>query len=500
MGKPEPIPQKRKSSGFASDVLKLATGTTFAQALSILVAPILARIYAPDAFGTTAVFVSITSIIIIISCMRYELAIMLPETDEEAANLVGLSLVIVLVISLLTVVVVWIGKNPLLHWLNAPELAPYLWLIPPTVFVNGLLLILNYWNSRTKRFGRLSIAQVVNSFTTIGGKLGSGLAGFTTTGSLIGASLIGSITTVTTLSAQTWRNDGQLLSQSITLPQMVTEMKRYRKFPMFNIWAGLLNVVSWQLPVFFLSSFFSTTIVGYYALGNRILRLPMSLIGQSIGQVFYQRASATKDEGELTIIVENVFQQLVKLGMFPSLMLTLIGQDIFTFVFGESWAEAGVYVQILALWTFVWFISSPLSSLFSVLERQEFGLYINILVFISRLLALILGGYLGDARLMLLLFGVSGILVYGLLNVIVMKMAGVTLKSILRILSSTFILFIPSGLITIGLHSLHSPTWLVLGVSGISFGIYIAYIMKTDPQLRKLLNRFGILEKMGLGA
>ena len=56
-----------KENSFGKDVLKLVSGTAVAQVLSILAAPILTRLYAPEAFGVLALFVSITSIINVIA-------------------------------------------------------------------------------------------------------------------------------------------------------------------------------------------------------------------------------------------------------------------------------------------------------------------------------------------------------------------------------------------------------------------------------------------------
>ncbi len=150
---------KTSPSSFASDVLKLVGGTTFAQALAILAVPVLTRIYAPEAFGVAALSTAITGIVAVISGLRYELAIMLPEKDEDAANVLGLSLLIVAGMSALMGLVVWLGQEWLVRLLNAPGLAPYLWLAQIAVFLSGTFLALNGWNSRTKRFGRLSIAR-----------------------------------------------------------------------------------------------------------------------------------------------------------------------------------------------------------------------------------------------------------------------------------------------------------------------------------------------------
>ena len=66
------VSMKRRKASFAGDVLKLVSGTTFAQLLAILAAPVLTRLYAPDAFGILALFSSITGILGVIACLRYE--------------------------------------------------------------------------------------------------------------------------------------------------------------------------------------------------------------------------------------------------------------------------------------------------------------------------------------------------------------------------------------------------------------------------------------------
>ena len=50
-------------SNFASDVAKLAGGTTFAQAFTIAVSPLLSRLYAPDSLGTASLFTSIVTVL-----------------------------------------------------------------------------------------------------------------------------------------------------------------------------------------------------------------------------------------------------------------------------------------------------------------------------------------------------------------------------------------------------------------------------------------------------
>ena len=483
-----PGPTPPRSSSFATDVLKLVTGTTFAQIIAILASPLLTRLYGPEAFGFLALFTSITSIIGVIACMHYEMRIMLPKTDEEAANLLGLCLLCVAVISGLTVPALYFGGDALLSLLKAPGLAPYLILVPVFVFISGVFLALNYWNSRTKHFGRLSVARVTSSLATTGTQLGAGFAGYATGGSLIGANLVGVSVSTGVLGGQIWRDDHTLLRRSISWQGMIDGLKRYKKFPLIDSSSALMNTASWQLPAFLLAAFFSPVVVGFYALGFRMLQFPMSLIGSSIAQVFFQRASEARSDGTLPFLVENVFRLLVMIGIFPILAVTIIGPELFAVIFGDVWAEAGLYAQVLSIWAFVWFISSPLSTIWIVLEKQAFGIRVTTLNFLTRIISLVLGGITGSPVVALLLFAFSGILIYGYLNVKMLLFSGVQLINASRHLFSSLKLFCPFGVILVGLKIVNAGSLFLIAVTCVFGMVYYLYIIKTDYQIKTLIS------------
>lgn len=402
------VADKASSSSFVFDVLKIASGTTFAQALTIIASPVLTRLYGPEAFGLSALFASLMGLIGVISCMRYERAIMLPKEDEDAANLLGLCMALDVLICTLTVPLIWLGGEHFLHLIGAPELGAYLWLIPPAAFLSGAYLALNYWNSRTKYFGRLSISRIISSVATTGTQLGAGFSGYTTGGSLIGASLTGSLVSTLVLGGQIWRDDRRLFSR-IGIEGLVRVMRRYSNFPRFSIWSSLINALSLQLPAFLLSTFFSPVAVGYYAISVRVLYMPSDLIGTAISHVFFQRASVAKFEGDLATVVESTFKRLVMIGLFPMFFLSFFGRDVFFTAFGARWAEAGIYAQILAIWIFFSFISNPISTSLNVLERQNIFLIFEIFLFSTRAGSLFFGGLTDNIYLALVLFSASGV-------------------------------------------------------------------------------------------
>jgi O-antigen/teichoic acid export membrane protein len=265
-------------------------------------------------------------------------------------------------------------------------------------------------------------------------------------------------------------------------------MVRYRKFPLVDLWGALLNIASWQIPPLLFAAFFNAASVGLYALAFRFIQLPMSLIGAAISQVFYPRLAAVRAAGApLGPHAEGLFHRLTVLGLFPALLCAAAGPGLFGWVFGEAWREAGQYARILSPWVWVWFISSPLSVLFNTLERQGRLLGFQMLIFGSRLLAIFLGSRLGDMRLALTLFSLSGALVYGALCVDALRLAGARTGNCLRGLGPAFAAATLLGLPVYALQRAEVPGLWLTAAAGAASVVYFLCAFWLDVELRTLV-------------
>ncbi len=235
-----------------------------------------------------------------------------------------------------------------------------------------------------------------------------------------------------------------------------------------------------------LSAFFATTVVGYYSLANRIILLPLTLVGHAISQVFFQQGAELRTRpGALTHAVEMVFRRLVALGLLPALILTVLGQELFIVVFGAAWAEAGLYTQILAPWMFFLVISSPLSNLFIILERQELLLIVQVLVFISRVIALLVGGRLGNVYLTLALWSISGAAIYGGLSIWNLRMAGVSLRTAGHVIVRFGVIGLVFGAALLGLKVwLGASIFLLIALVPLTAAYYLV-AAREDPALQR---------------
>ena len=161
---------------------------------------------------------------------------------------------------------------------------------------------------------------------------------------------------------------------------------RYKKFPIINSSLVFLNTLSNELPIFFLSKYFSMEIVGFYMLANRIVIIPLNLIGSSVNKVYFQKASETYNSSPYRLLrmYLKTVKRLALIGVIPFVLL-LIFSPLFTqIIFGLEWEFSGIIMQILAISMFFKFITSPISTTFTIIYRQEIGLYLTIFSIVIR--------------------------------------------------------------------------------------------------------------------
>jgi len=394
------------SGKFARGVATLAGGTAFAQALIILASPVLTRFYTPESFGALAVFSSILSTLIVVASLRYEMAIPLPEDDKVAVNLLALSLTIVLVVSLITTLGVFLWQDRLVVWIKAPILAPYLGLLPVGVLAVGFYQALNYWTSRKKRFSVISTTKATQAVGQVTIQVLGGILETRALGLIVGY-ISGQFLGLTSLLRK-----AELPGKSIHPKEWVIVAKLYKNFPLYTLWASLINVIGLQAPAIMLTMFFSLDTAGFFSLTMRVLGIPATIVGQAIGQVFYPMAAELRyDSKALRAFVEKVATSLITISLPIFSFVALNGPELFGLFFGVKWQTAGQYAQYLAPWLIFSFVSSPLSMFVFVMGKQKHALFFTVYETAIRLGAIYVGGSLSSPLLAIALYAGGGLLI-----------------------------------------------------------------------------------------
>lgn len=373
------------NSDIAKGIITISSGAIMAQGLSFIFSPIITRIYPPEQYGVMTVLASVLAILSI-SSLRYEMAIPVERDDQKATNLLSLSVIILFVFSSVLLLLIFSFDNRLLNFINAEELIDYKYFIVLGIFFVGLKNILWQWLYREKKYNKITTAKVTENMVGNISKIGTGLLGYQVPGLLL-SQIIKESFSIFPLSYRLLKSKSIKLIQ-INFDTMKEMSIKYIAYPMYETPGSFLGILKNQMPVFALS-FYSSEVVGLYGLANTVVKIPMTLLGHSVRNVFYAEASSIgKDNPQkLKRLANKLFSRLRVIGLIPLFALILFGPFLFSKVFGLEWAESGVYSRYLAIAVYGDFIFSPVSRVYEVLDRVREKMFINIfgllIVFVS---------------------------------------------------------------------------------------------------------------------
>ena len=171
---------------FARNVSIIAGGTALAQILGVISAPILTRIYRPSDFGALQVFISVMALMMVAASGRYEIAVLLPEDEQSAIDLLTLSLLCVSLTACLCGGMVVICHY---YWILPSNMLPLrglLWLLPFSILGGGIYQCLNYWAMRRDDYKQIAKSKFTQAAAQVSTQLGTGLVVHGSFGLLVG--------------------------------------------------------------------------------------------------------------------------------------------------------------------------------------------------------------------------------------------------------------------------------------------------------------------------
>ena len=404
-------------STFIRNVAIVASGTAGAQAINMAFAPLITRLYGPEAFGLLGAFLAVVTILTPLAALAYPIAIVLPRSDSEARGIARLSLLIVAFVTFPLLLVFLFAGDLLGPILGLDEVGHLILLIPLVVLLLGLMSIIRQWLIRKKQFRVTARVAIIHSAIVNSAKAGLGWF-HPVAGSLILLATIGSALHVALLclglrlSRKPEVVDGRAHDEPP--PSLGAIAARYYDFPAYRAPQNFINAASQSLPILLLASLFGPAAAGFYAIGMTVMGLPSTLIGASVSDVLYPRVTEAAHRGEdITGLILRATMGLVAIGSIPFGLVVLFGPGLFEIVFGSAWTTAGEYARWLALFFFANFINKPAVAAVPVLGLQRGLLIYEFFSTGSKVVALYLGFYLFKNDLVAVaLFSVFGVIAY----------------------------------------------------------------------------------------
>jgi O-antigen/teichoic acid export membrane protein len=356
---------------FVRGALVMISGAAFSQAIIVLASPILTRLYTEDAMGLFGVFVSLFTLLLAVNSLRYEYAIPLAENDRNAAEIIVLVVLILLITTVIFGAAFGLIGQTISALMRAPELAAYLPILLFSLLGAGVQQAFTYWAIRKQYFDQIAANKFRQSASLVLTQVGLGVLGLGPVGLLIGHA-VGQVVSGVGMAQRVLAQDGAVFRQvqAENLRQMA---RRYRRFPLITSWSGFINTAGLQFPTLLMAAVYGVDIVGWFTMAQRVTALPMSLLGNTISQVFMSKASATarEDAAHLLRLYLRTAGLLLLVGLLPMAVLFVAGPPLFAWVFGENWATAGQFAQLMTPMLLAQFVVASTSHNIYVIERHD---------------------------------------------------------------------------------------------------------------------------------
>ena len=376
---------------FARRLMMLSAGTVAGQLLLVASSPVLTRLFSPAEFGALAVFSAFGSILGGLMALRYDYAIPVARDDEEAAALVAAGLATTAGLSILVAILV-AALGPLLaQALGLAGFARLLWLLPVLLLFWGMALALGGWSIRRGTFRANALSNLFQYAGQAAAQIGLGLTGLGSAGLVAGYAL--GQTARGAIFAITLPGSERRALAAVRPKAVLAAARAHWRYPVFSCSSSLLQSVSQMLPAVLVALLYGPAMAGLFGLGQRIMGLPVRMLGETASAVFLGEIAASGREGLYRLMVRTALQFLL-LGVVGMAPLLVAGPQIFALAFGAPWREAGLITQLLVPLYLARFVVVPVSQTLNVYGRQDLHFTSALLNVLALTVSFALGSWL----------------------------------------------------------------------------------------------------------
>ncbi|AUC82950.1 oligosaccharide flippase family protein [Lacinutrix sp. Bg11-31] len=394
---------------FKSDFLKsisvLAGGTIVAQIVTFLAMLYLTKVYLPDSFGLLSLGTSLISICLPLATLRFDKAIVIAESDKEIYNLVVLSLLTNVIVSVAILIL-----GVFLYFFNIIDQVhyPLVFIIPFSVFLYGLINVFQMYFDKRSKFKITSRAVIIDAFS----KSGMQFVLFKTF-PLLGM-LIGYVFALTIGVSYYFFNTVSFFKnckKQATKQSLILVAKKYDKFPKFYALSNILKSASHNICSFTFPVFFSLAVLGNFSIAFKIVKLPAQLISMALRRVYCPKAAKLylTDKRAMLKLYFKSTKVLLFIAIGPFIIFELFADDLFILFFKESWWSAAVYAKVILIYVFFNIVNALAHENMIILGLQKTFLIVEIVWLVLSLILIYIASILESSFLAVLFYALVGV-------------------------------------------------------------------------------------------
>jgi O-antigen/teichoic acid export membrane protein len=202
--------------------------------------------------------------------------------------------------------------------------------------------------------------------------------------------------------------------RSFNAGSLLSTIKLYKSFPLFNAPHSFVSKSSSEAPVFILMTFFGSEIVGFFSLARKVLSQPIYILGKNIGLIFHERAgNSVRSNITNTSDMVNKTILYMSLVIIPiSFSLFIFVEDLFSLVFGAKWVFAGTLSILMIPLMMMRFIAAPIEYIFLVTNNSMQLLIIHLAKTFFGIAGLMIGVFFNSVSYAIFFYSIFSCFIY----------------------------------------------------------------------------------------
>lgn len=358
----------------------LFSGTIITQIVSLVLSPLLTRVYSPEQYGINSLYISVVSILGVVATLRLQVPIAMSDINKDRSILSSISLFCSFIFSILFAIIIGVGHNFLPLYFNY-NFDQWVWFLPISMFLIGTYDVMYQNLLSEKKYRAMANVVILKVLCQGVSQLFFSFLSVEEYGLILGNifSYVFSLMYIYIVLKPKFH--------LFSMQEYKRTLKKNINYPIYAFPAELASMASYSIIPISISFLFNTQVTGYYALANKLIGIPVGLFGNSMRQVFVREASNEFNE---TNTVKKTFYKTTSVLLataVPSALLLFIGAPYFiSLVFGPEWYPTATYLRILILFFIARFVIGPLTSTVNIIGKQKVGLYSHIILLVAIIL------------------------------------------------------------------------------------------------------------------
>jgi O-antigen/teichoic acid export membrane protein len=359
------------ASAFGRRTLIMLIGTTAGQTVSVLLSLLLTRLYTPEQFGQLGVFVSIITIAAVLGALCYEIAIPTARSPTEAADMLALCMVaLLLTTTALSIATICIPESGLaLLGLSTPH---YVRILVPLGFAFlGAYHLMLYYAIWAQDFRSISHTRISQGLSGPLSQIALGVLNFGAVGLCCGFIIGQSSGTLLLFNRLVLQRLAAM--RDISIHGVLRTAWRNRAFPLISSWATMIDSAgSGQIAYILVAAFYPGPLAGFMFISERVVGRPLMMLSTSMLSVYMAEIgqTATTDPARLR---RRFLQVILRQTVFGAAWVVAVDVGavlLFPLFFGADWADAVPYLLVLSVAYLTINVVTAVGHTLQVLGRQ----------------------------------------------------------------------------------------------------------------------------------